>query len=139
MPHAYLSRLSIKAIYNLNYPLYLYLRMSVLVRSKFSRLEAYFPKTGRLPTPLFGIRIAFILLRISRISSGGKEMMVMSDERKCQVCRKPISERDVCLKKNFRGRAYDTCCPICFSILQRHPEKFILAAVPAACSQAENI
>jgi hypothetical protein len=65
-------------------------------------------------------------------------MIVMVDERKCQVCGRHISKHNVCLKKDVYGRSYDTCCPICFSILQKYPEKFILAAVPDAGLGAEN-
>jgi YHS domain-containing protein len=57
-------------------------------------------------------------------------MMIMSNEKMCQVCGKPISEGEMCLKKDFRGRTYNACCPMCFSILQKDPEKYILTAAP---------
>ncbi|NQU07250.1 MAG: transcriptional regulator [Candidatus Abyssubacteria bacterium] len=48
----------------------------------------------------------------------------MTREKRCQVCAKPIADRELCFEKEYRGNSYYACCPMCFSILQRHSEKY---------------
>lgn len=51
----------------------------------------------------------------------------MTTERSCQVCAKPIAKNEMCFKKEYDGKTYYACCPICFSILQKNTEKHIAA------------
>ena len=49
----------------------------------------------------------------------------MTTEKDCQVCGKPIIEEEMCFEKEYHGTVYYACCPICYSIFQKHPEKHI--------------
>jgi len=49
----------------------------------------------------------------------------MMNNSACQVCGKPITDGEMCFEKRIEGRLYFACCPICFSLLQEHPEKHI--------------
>jgi YHS domain-containing protein len=55
----------------------------------------------------------------------GLEMVEMAEEKTCQVCGKPVNESEMCFEKEYEGKTYYACCPVCFSILQKNPEKHI--------------
>jgi len=57
-------------------------------------------------------------------------MNKMTGEKNCQVCAKPISEKEMCFEKQYEGNTYFACCPICFLLLQREPEKYIVDWFP---------
>ncbi|RJP75026.1 MAG: hypothetical protein C4532_01180 [Candidatus Abyssobacteria bacterium SURF_17] len=52
-------------------------------------------------------------------------MMNMKLGTSCQVCAKPLSEGEMRFEKKWKGKAYFACCPICFSLLQKDPERYI--------------
>jgi YHS domain-containing protein len=54
-----------------------------------------------------------------------REMITMTEKKSCQVCAKPITDREMCFEKTYKGRKYFACCPICFSMLQEEPENHI--------------
>ncbi len=65
-------------------------------------------------------------------------MMIMVSGKTCQVCAKPINEKEMYFEKNYKGTTYFACCPICFSILQKYPEKHIGAAFPEMQQSAKD-
>ena len=49
----------------------------------------------------------------------------MTTKKDCQVCGKPIIEEEMCFEKEYHGTVYYACCPVCYSMFQKHPEKHI--------------
>lgn len=65
-------------------------------------------------------------------------MMIMVRAKTCQVCAKPINEKEMYFEKEYEGATYFACCPICFSILQEHPERHIGAPFPEMHESTRN-
>jgi YHS domain-containing protein len=61
-----------------------------------------------------------------------EERTTMTKHKTCQVCAKPIAEQEMCFEKQYKGKTYFACCPVCFSMLQEEPEKHIETWLDAA-------